>query len=151
MEPSRRTLWVSRYSGRHFEEKNSIVSKLSNKDKKQLFDLADIVAEIEFVMENPRYATVFAYYTSSSGVTPIVAKLPTNLQERWTTETNEYKSANNLFFPPFSVFFPSTYTIQPKSETTLALSTRESMSWNQLIITTGQQQDHCKVQPGKLR
>lgn len=53
--------------------------KLSNKDNKQLFDLADIVAKIESVMENPRYAIVFAYYNSSSGVNPIVAKLPTNL------------------------------------------------------------------------
>lgn len=136
MEPSRRTLWVSRYSGRNFEEKNSIVSKLSNKDKKQLFYLADIVAEIEFVMENPRYATVFAYYTSSSGVTPIVAKLPTNLPIYRKGGQPKQMNTNRRTTYPSRHFlcFPSTYTIQPKSETTLALSTRESMSWNQLII-----------------
>lgn len=78
--------------------------KLSNKDNKQLFDLADIVAEIESVIENIRYATVFAYYNSSSGGNPIIAKLPTNLQERWATKANKYKSANILSFPPYSVF-----------------------------------------------
>lgn len=78
--------------------------KLSNKDNKQLFDLADIVAEIESIMKNPSYVTVFAYYNSSSGVNPIVAKLPTHLQERWTTEATKYKLANNVPYPPFSVF-----------------------------------------------
>lgn len=151
MESSGRSLWVSRDRRRNIKEENSIFSKLSNNDKKQLFDLADIVAEIESIMRYPSYVTVFAYYNSSSGANPLVAKLPTNLQERWTTGATKYKSANNVPYPPFSVFFSSIYTIQPKSEMTLASSTRKSMSQNQLIIETDQQQDHCKFQPGKPR
>lgn len=105
MESSGRSLWVSRDSRRNIKEENSIFSKLSNNDKKQLLDLADIVAEIESIMRYPSYVTVFAYYNSSSGANPLVAKLPTNLQERWTTGATKYKSANNVPYPPFSVFF----------------------------------------------
>ena len=78
--------------------------KLTNKDQKQLFELADLVAEVESIMKNPRYAPVFAYYNSSSGVNPIVAKLPHFLQEKWTTEANRYKSTHDLCYPPFTVF-----------------------------------------------
>lgn len=115
MESSGRSLWVSRDSRRNIKEENSIFSKLSNNDNKQLFDLADIVAEIESIMRYPSYVTVFAYYNSSSGANPLVAKLPTNLQERWTTEATKYKSANNVPYPPFSVFF-KVYTQYSQSQ-----------------------------------
>ena len=36
--------------------------KLTAKDYKGLYDLADIIAEIESVKENPKYRTLFAYY-----------------------------------------------------------------------------------------
>ena len=63
--------------------KNKLASfpKLTNKDTKKLYDLADILFEIEATKENKNYKTLLA---SSSGVAPIVAKLPYQLQEKWT-------------------------------------------------------------------
>lgn len=73
-------------------------------------------------MRNQSYATVnvFALSYSSSGVNPIIAKLPTILQERWTTEANIYKPANNLSCQPFLwvflwVFLSNIYTLRLKS------------------------------------
>ena len=78
--------------------------KLSNKDNRSLYDLADIVAEIESIKENEKYQTLFAYFDSSSGVSPIVCKLPYNLQEKWTTETVKYKKQFGVAYPPFTFF-----------------------------------------------
>ena len=78
--------------------------KLSNKDNRALYDLADIVAEIESIKENEKYQTLFAYFDSSSGVSPIVCKLPYNLQEKWTTEAVKYKKQFGVAYPPFSFF-----------------------------------------------
>ena len=55
---------------------------LTNKDNVKLYDLLDILTEIESVMLNPQYATLLSYYNSSSGVIPIVSKLPHFLQEK---------------------------------------------------------------------
>ena len=55
-------------------------------------------------MAMEQYKTVFAHYNSSSGVNPIVSKLPTGLQDKWTTEANRYKRNNSAIFPSFSVF-----------------------------------------------
>jgi len=55
---------------------------LTSKDNVKLYDLLDILTEIESVMLNPQYATLLSYYNSSSGVIPIVSKLPHFLQEK---------------------------------------------------------------------
>jgi hypothetical protein len=39
-------------------------------DTVKLYDLLDILTEIESVMLNPQYATLFSYCNSSSGVIP---------------------------------------------------------------------------------
>ena len=77
---------------------------ITNKDCVKLYDLLDILTEVESVMLNPKYATLLSYYNSSSGVTPIVAKLPHFLQEKWTTQASSYKKFHNLAFPPFKFF-----------------------------------------------
>lgn len=43
------------------------------------------MSEIESLKENPVYSTLLAYFDSSSGVNPIVAKLPHYIQEKWVT------------------------------------------------------------------
>ena len=55
--------------------------KLTIKDSRKLYELSDIVSEIEATMEDERYQSLLAYYNSSSGVIPIVNKLPYSLQE----------------------------------------------------------------------
>jgi hypothetical protein len=57
----------------------------------KLYDLLDILTEIESVMLNSQYATLFSYYNSSSGVIPIVSKLPHFLQEKWKTLASSYE------------------------------------------------------------
>lgn len=57
-------------------------------------------------MEDPTLNRSLAYLDSSTGMRPIVAKLPINLQEKWTTRATNYNSQNGVTYPPF------TYLIQ---------------------------------------
>ncbi|CAC5421662.1 unnamed protein product [Mytilus coruscus] len=77
---------------------------ITNKDCVKLYDLLDILTEIESSMLNPKYTTLLSYYNSSSGINPIVAKLPYFLQEKWTTHASSYKKSHKIAFPPFSLF-----------------------------------------------
>ena len=74
------------------------------KDSKKLYELSDIVSEIEAIKEDPAYSSLLAYFDSSSGVSPIVSKLPYSLQERWTTNAYRYMEKNDVCYPPFSHF-----------------------------------------------
>ena len=78
--------------------------RLSNKDSGKLYDLADIVSEIEALKLDPKYCSILSYYDASSGVIPIVNKLPFNLREKWVTHASNYKQKHSVAFPPFSVF-----------------------------------------------
>ncbi|XP_061166266.1 uncharacterized protein LOC133175165 [Saccostrea echinata] len=78
--------------------------KLTNKEHKKLFELADILAEINSVKENPTYSTLLSYYDTSSGVLPIIQKLPYSIQEKWTARAVRYKKNHSAVFPPFSEF-----------------------------------------------
>lgn len=46
--------------------------KLSNRDYKKLFELPDILAEIQSIKEDDQYHDLLAYYDTSSGVILIV-------------------------------------------------------------------------------
>ena len=78
--------------------------KLNNRDNERLFELADILAEINSVKENPTYSNLLSYYDTSSGVLPIIQKLPHPLQEKWTSRAVQYKKKHNAVFPPFGEF-----------------------------------------------
>jgi hypothetical protein len=86
------------------KKKLSSFVKISNKDPKRLFDLSDIVTEIASLKETPEYETLLGYYDSSTGVTPIVNKLPPNLQDKWTNEAIKYKRRYQVAYPPFTHF-----------------------------------------------
>ncbi|XP_056020363.1 uncharacterized protein LOC125680242 [Ostrea edulis] len=75
--------------------------KISSKEPKKLYDLLDILTEIESVKENPTYAILLSYFDSSSGVIPIINKLPHGLQEKWVSQAARYKKQFNVPFPPF--------------------------------------------------
>ncbi|XP_062614379.1 uncharacterized protein LOC134276120 [Saccostrea cucullata] len=77
---------------------------LKNSNRSELFELADILMEIESIMRDEKYAKLFSYYDSSGGINPIVRKLPSSIQEKWTNEANKYKQKNGVIYPPFSVF-----------------------------------------------
>jgi hypothetical protein len=78
--------------------------KITNKEMHKLYDLTDLLSEIEAAMENPALRDVLAYFNSSTGIMPIVSKLPYNLQERWVTHATDYKRRCKVSFPPFSYF-----------------------------------------------
>ena len=48
----------------------------------KLYELSDILTQIESLKEDAKYATLLAYFDSSVGVSPVVVKLPYNLQEK---------------------------------------------------------------------
>lgn len=66
-----------------------------------LYDLVDILTVIESAKENEQYATLLSYYDSSSGVNPIISKLPQGLQEKWVSQASKYK---RYYCVPFSLF-----------------------------------------------
>lgn len=47
---------------------------------------------------------LLSHYDSSIGVTPIVNKLPHNLQEKWTYTAVKYMNDHDVAYPPFSIF-----------------------------------------------
>nr|XP_022331795.1 uncharacterized protein LOC111129629 [Crassostrea virginica] len=75
--------------------------KVSPKEPKKLYDLLDILTEIESAKENPRYSVLLSYFDSSSGVIPIINKLPYGLQEKWVSQASKYKNQFHVPFPPF--------------------------------------------------
>lgn len=78
--------------------------KISPKDYEKLYELSDIISEIEGHKKDPRLAVTLAYFDSAVGVNQIVSKLPYNLQEKWTTHAANYKRQHYVPFPPFNIF-----------------------------------------------
>ena len=78
--------------------------KLTNRDSKKLYDLVDILSEIESLKENPKYAVLLAHFDSSAGIFPIANKLPYSIQEKWTTRASGYKTRLDVPYPPFPYF-----------------------------------------------
>lgn len=56
--------------------------RITNRDSKRLYDLVDILAEIEPINEDSNYSALLSYFDSSSGINQIVNKLPFNIQEK---------------------------------------------------------------------
>ncbi|XP_071177333.1 uncharacterized protein [Mytilus edulis] len=111
--------------------------KLTQKDNKELYELVDILSEIESIKEDSKYYSLLAYFDSSSGVLPILNKLPYNIQEKWTNKASQYKREKQVTFPPFTFFvkfirelsqirndpsFAYDQTNQPKNSNTTAKS-----------------------------
>lgn len=76
--------------------------KLTGKDSKKIFELADLFSEVQLRMEDPTLKRSLAYLDSSTGMRPIVAKLSIILQEKWTTRATNYNSQNGVTYPPFT-------------------------------------------------
>ena len=78
--------------------------KINQKEPAKLFDLHDIVSEIESLKGESQHSQLLSYFDTSAGVSPIVSKLPYNLQEKWISCASDYKRKYHVSFPPFSVF-----------------------------------------------
>ncbi|XP_071142064.1 uncharacterized protein [Mytilus edulis] len=75
---------------------------LTNKDNARLYELSDILSEIEYHKENPKLGCLLAYFDSPTGINPVIEKLPYGLQEKWITRASRYKSNHGVAFPPFT-------------------------------------------------
>ena len=77
--------------------------KISVKDNHKLRELGDILMELE-AAKTDGYLPGLSYLNTSRGVSPIVQKLPHNLQEKWITVGSHFKEQHRVPYPPFSVF-----------------------------------------------
>ena len=72
------------------------------RDYSRLYELSDIVNEIECAKLDKRYAALLGQYDTSTGVNFILAKLPYNMQQKWVDRAAKYKHRYDVPFPPFS-------------------------------------------------
>ncbi|XP_055997868.1 uncharacterized protein LOC125646037 [Ostrea edulis] len=77
---------------------------LDSQDEKELYQLCDILNEIQSLKGNDIFTNLLAQFNTSVGITPIVAKLPKKFQDKWTTIAFRYKQQNNSQYPPFEHF-----------------------------------------------
>ena len=63
------------------KQKLAAFPKLTRRDTKKLYELVDILPEVEPVKEDQQYSLLLSYFDTSAGVIPIVNKLPVGLQE----------------------------------------------------------------------
>ncbi len=78
--------------------------KLTWKNHHLLYELSDLLCEIDSIKQNPLYHQLLAYLDSSVGINPIVFKLPYGVQDRWTNHAFSYKEHHNVPYPPFAYF-----------------------------------------------
>ncbi|CAC5372300.1 unnamed protein product [Mytilus coruscus] len=78
--------------------------KINNTEYDKLYELYDLLAEVESIKENDVYRTVLSFYDSSYGVNAIVGKLPNFIQTKWMDRASRYKTQHSVMYPPFSTF-----------------------------------------------
>ncbi|CAG2253903.1 unnamed protein product [Mytilus edulis] len=79
-------------------------NKINNTEYDKLYELYDLLAEVESIKENDIYRTVLSFYDSSYGVNAIVGKLPNFIQTKWMDRASRYKTQHSVMYPPFSTF-----------------------------------------------
>ena len=86
------------------KKKLSAFPKLSAnpRDNAKLYELGDLLTELESLKEDPDYSLSLSYFDTPGGVNPIIAKLPHALQERWTMHAVRYNAQHGVRFPPFA-------------------------------------------------
>ena len=84
-------------------EKLNNFPKITNRDNRKLWDLADLLAELESAKSDPSLVGL-AVFDSACGVNEIVSKLPFNIQEKWTHRAARYKRDFKVTYPPFRIF-----------------------------------------------
>lgn len=86
----------------HLKAKVDSFQIVTAKEPRKLYDLCDLLDEVESAKNDPKLAPLFAVYDSSTGVNAIIGKLPHHLRQKWVTRASKYKEENEVPFPPFS-------------------------------------------------
>ncbi|XP_033733157.1 uncharacterized protein LOC117322392 [Pecten maximus] len=87
-----------------FKKRLEVLPKLTYKDNVKMYELSDLLIEMQALKENVMYTTSLAYLDSSAGINPIVAKLPAFIQRKWTDTAFRYKKDQGVLYPPFNIF-----------------------------------------------
>ncbi|KAL7878880.1 hypothetical protein AOLI_G00098540 [Acnodon oligacanthus] len=77
------------------------VPKISNKDKRRLRELGDLLLELQAAKADGDLLGL-TYLDTPRGINPVVHKLPFYLQEKWLSLGSKYKEEHNVSYPPFS-------------------------------------------------
>ena len=72
--------------------------KLGNRDNKKLFELSDILAEIESCMEDPKYCVLLSYYNAHLVCCRLFPSYPTICRTNWQTEQQSLKERKVSLF-----------------------------------------------------
>lgn len=84
-------------------KKLDMFTKIYNNDSARLRELGDLLMEILSAKQDG-YLPGLAFLDTSRGISPIVAKLPHTLQEKWVAQGSKFKADHKGLFPPFSFF-----------------------------------------------
>ncbi|XP_053380368.1 uncharacterized protein LOC128548874 [Mercenaria mercenaria] len=80
------------------------LERMSHRDNESMVDVSVKDLNLQTLPNTNTEDKVTAYFDSAVGISPILAKLPLNIQERWASKANSYKETHNVHFPPFSLF-----------------------------------------------
>ena len=83
------------------KKETQLISKF---DSSKLYNLLDILTEIESAVSNPKCTLLLSYVNSSTRVLPILSKLPTSIQDKWATEASGYKKRYCVPYASLSFF-----------------------------------------------
>lgn len=75
--------------------------KISNKDNEKLWELGDLLLELEAARKDG-FLPGLSYLNTPRGVNPITQKLPYNLLEKWISVGSKYKEDHQVQYPPFA-------------------------------------------------
>ena len=78
--------------------------KINYQNIKSMYDLMDLLMEVQSVKQNPIYASQLSLYDSSFGVNQVVTKLPYDLQQNWINRASRFKIEHGVIYPPFFEF-----------------------------------------------
>ncbi|XP_023930308.1 uncharacterized protein LOC106157407 [Lingula anatina] len=85
-------------------KKIDMFPKLTSKDTLKLYELLDLLSEIQAFKEDELCGLTLSYLDSAVGINPIVAKLTQDQQNKWTSHAVKYKENNRVHYPPFPEF-----------------------------------------------
>nr|XP_027238609.1 uncharacterized protein LOC113829610 [Penaeus vannamei] len=69
--------------------------KVTFRDPKKLYDLHDLLCEVQSLKENPLYEKLFGHFDTSAGINPVISKLPPSVQGKWRDKASNYKKTQD--------------------------------------------------------
>ena len=77
------------------------IPKIGNRENKKLYDISDIVSEIESLKDSDQYRSLFSYFDTSSGVTLLFANSHTTYKRNGPVGLWIINCHMEFLIPPF--------------------------------------------------